>query len=408
MSWAPAPALGLGANRRQFSLLVLVNAFVGAMVGIERSVVPLLARDEFGIASATLALSFIAAFGATKAIANLFAGHLGDRYGRKRILVAGWLAAIPVPLLVIWAPSWGWVIAANILLGVNQGLAWSMTVVMKVDLAGPRRRGLALGLNEAAGYVAVAVAAFGAGALAAAHGPRPAPFVLGAGIAATGLFLSVRFVAETAGHVRAEDTGAAARPFGEAFRAVAGRDPTLAAAAQAGLVNNLNDAMIWGLVPIYLAARGLTVGRIALVAAAYPVVWGLGQLATGALSDVIGRKPPIVAGLLVQAGAIAVFPLLSSFAGWLCASAVMGAGTALVYPTLIAVVGDVAAPGWRGAAIGAYRFWRDAGYAVGAVATGLASDAFGQRAAILVVAVVTAISGGIVIRRMRETVPRTA
>ena len=408
-----APTLGLRANWRQFTLLVVVNAFVGAMVGIERTVLPLLARDEFGIAAASVTLSFLVGFGITKAFANLAAGHLADRVGRKRVLVAGWLAALPVAPMIIWAPSWNWVVAANVLLGLNQGLAWSTTVNMKIDLAGPKRRGLALGLNEAAGYGAVALAALVTAWIAAAYGPRPWPFVLGIGIALVGLVLSIGWVHETHHHVREEarhhdDGSAADRSFRHTFVTTSLRDPSLSAVCQAGLVNNLNDALIWGLVPVFLAAEGLSVGRIGVVAAVYPASWGLAQLATGAWSDRVGRKPLIVAGLWLQALGIAALALLDSYGAWIAAALAMGVGTALVYPTLIAAIGDRAHPAWRASAVGVYRLWRDLGYAAGGLLVGFTADAVGNRSAILVVAAITAGSGLVVGARMRETMRHPA
>jgi len=406
------PTLGLRANWRQFTLLVVVNAFVGAMVGIERTVLPLLASDDFGIAAASVTLSFLVAFGITKAFANLAAGHLADRHGRKRVLVAGWLAALPVAPMIIWAPSWSWIVAANVLLGVNQGLAWSTTVNMKIDLAGPERRGLALGLNEAAGYGAVALAALITGSIAAAHGPRPWPFVLGIGIAIVGLVLSVGLVRETHGHAHEEarhhDAGGAERSFRETFVTTSVRDRSMSAICQAGLVNNLNDALIWGLVPVFLASEGLSIGRIGVVAAVYPASWGLAQLGTGAWSDHVGRKPLIVAGLWLQALGIAALALLEGYGAWIAAALAMGIGTAFVYPTLIAAIGDRAHPAWRASAVGVYRLWRDLGYAVGGLLVGFTADALGSRSAILVVAVLTAGSGIVVATRMREAASTSA
>ncbi len=401
------PTLGLGPNWRQFTLLVVVNAFVGAMVGIERTVLPLLAERDFGIASASATLAFLVAFGLTKGLANLAAGHLADRYGRKRVLVAGWVAALPVAPMIIWAPSWGWVVAANVFLGVNQGLAWSMTVNMKIDLAGPARRGLALGLNEAAGYGAVALAAAITGAIAASHGPRPWPFVLGIGIALVGLALSAGLVRETHHHAREEarlhDGDADGRQsFRTTFVTTTVRDPSLSAVCQAGLVNNLNDALVWGLVPVFLAGQGLSVGRIGVVAAAYPASWGIAQLATGAWSDRVGRKPLIVAGLWLQALGIAGLAAVDGYLWWTGCALAMGLGTALVYPTLIAAIGDRAHPTWRASAVGVYRLWRDLGYAVGGLLVGVVTDAFDAPVAILVVAGLTAGSGVVVARRMRD------
>jgi MFS family permease len=405
--------LGLRANLAQFSLLVAVNALVGGMLGQERTVLPLLADQVFGLADYTVALTFIVAFGVTKASTNFVAGALADRYGRKPVLLAGWLVGIPVPLLIILAPSWNWVVAANVLLGVNQGLTWSTTVVMKIDLVGPIRRGLAMGLNEAAGYGAVAVTAVATGYLAERYGLRPQPFFLGVAYAALGLGLSLFAVRETRPHARVEAAAHVAadnRPHLSAglttrqvFAQTSLREPALSAASQAGLVNNLNDGMAWGLFPILFAAYGLSVDRIGLLVALYPAVWGLGQLLTGALSDRFGRKRFIVAGMWLQAGALALIGGGTSFAVWMCGALLLGAGTALVYPTLLAVVGDVAHPAWRARSVGVYRLWRDAGFAVGALLSGLVADTYGIPAAIWVVAGITAISGTMVAVKMYET-----
>jgi MFS family permease len=406
------PRFGLAANWRQFTLLVVVNAFVGAMVGIERTVVPLLAEDEFGIASASAALSFLVAFGLVKAATNLAAGHFSDRFGRKPLLVAGWVAALPVAPMIIWAPSWGFVVAANVLLGVNQGLAWSTTVIMKIDLAGPRRRGLAMGLNEAAGYGAVAVAAFVTAELASRYGPRPAPFILGIGIAITGLVLSAVFVRETRGHAeeeaRLQAQPSAPRSFRTTFIETSVRDPSLSAVCQAGLVNNLNDAMVWGLVPLFLAREGLSLSEIGVITAIYPASWGLAQLATGAWSDRAGRKPLIMAGLWLQAAGIFGFVAAGSYPGWVTSALAMGLGTALVYPTLIAAIGDRAHPVWRASAVGIYRLWRDLGYAVGGLLVGVITDVVGMSSAIVTVGILTATSGVVVAGRMRDALPARA
>jgi MFS family permease len=400
------PRFGLAANWQQFTLLVVVNAFVGAMVGTERTVLPLLARSEFGIASASAALSFLVAFGIVKAITNLAAGHFSDRYGRKPLLVLGWVAALPVAPMIIWAPSWAVVVAANVFLGINQGLAWSTTVIMKIDLAGPRRRGLALGLNEAAGYGAVAVAAYVTGVLASRYGPRPAPFLLGIAIALTGLVLSAAFVRETRGYAEEEARShprlEAPRPLRTTFLETTLRDRSLSAICQAGFVNNLNDAMVWGLVPIFLAHEGLSIGRIGVVAAVYPAAWGVGQLVTGAWSDHVGRKPLIVAGLWLQAAGIVGLVVASGYSGWILAALTMGLGTALVYPTLIAAIGDRAHPAWRASAVGVYRLWRDLGYAAGGLLVGITADAVDESAAIIVVGILTAASGLIVALRMQD------
>jgi MFS family permease len=405
--------LGLRANAGQFALLVGVNALVGGMVGQERSIVPLFAVDLFGLTTAAAGLAFLVAFGLTKAITNLVAGALADRVGRKPVLVAGWFVGLPVPFLLILAPDWGWVIVANVLLGINQGLTWSTTVLMKIDLAGPRRRGLALGLNEASGYVAVAVVAFLTGVIAESAGLRPAPFFLGIAIAGLGLGASVLFVRETHGFALREGVAAAAAPASPGADArwlrLALRgsvtDRTLSAAAQAGLVNNLNDALAWGLLPVVQAAAGLSLGEIGILAGAYPATWGIVQVATGALSDRIGRKRLIVTGMLTQAVAIGAIAAWTGFVPWLAAAVLLGLGTAMVYPTLIAVVVDVAEPSRRGSVAGVYRFWRDFGFAAGAILVGFLADRFGPTAAIGVVAGLTAASGVVVLVRMRETRP---
>jgi MFS family permease len=402
-------AVGLRANWRQFSLLVLVNAFVGAMVGLERTVLPLLAQAEFGLASKSAVLSFIATFGIVKAIINFFAGRLSDRYGRKRVLLAGWLAGLPVPFLVIWAPSWSWIVVANVLLGLNQGLAWSMTVIMKIDLVGPKRRGLAMGLNEFSGYLAVAFAALGTGYIAQAYGLRPEPFYLGIACAAMGLLLSLLFVQETHQHAAAEsESGMADRELQPSAREIltaSWRDPALGSASQAGMVNNLNDGLAWGLFPLFFAEAGLDLARIGILSFTYPAVWGLAQVWTGALSDRIGRKVLIASGMLLQGAALAAIALLHGFPEWVGATALLGLGTAMVYPTLLAAVGDVAAPRSRGSAVGAYRFWRDLGYPVGALFAGTLADFFGMRWSIGGVALVTFASGLLVAGRMPETLP---
>jgi len=390
--------LGLRANAAQFSLLVGLNALVGAMVGLERSVLPLVGEQEFGLASRVAILSFVVAFGIAKAFTNLGAGVLADRVGRKRLLVVGWVFALPVPALIAFAPSWGWIVAANVLLGVNQGLAWSMTVVMKIDLAGPARRGLALGLNEAAGYLGVAVTAFLTGALAATYAPRSVIWIGALVIAVTGLAVSYLFVRDTGQHVAHEqrDHGADGKALSlrEAFVAGTFAQPVLRACSQAGLVNNLNDALAWGLAPLYLAANGASAREIGIVAAVYPALWGAGQLATGWLSDHTGRKPLIVLGMLVQSVGLAVLVLGGgSFAPALVAAALLGVGTALVYPTLIAAVSDAVQPRDRAPVVGVYRFWRDAGFALGALLAGVVADSAGAGTAIAVVAGLTAASG---------------
>jgi len=391
--------------------LVAVNALVGGMVGQERTILPLLADRVFGIAAFTASMTFIVAFGVTKALTNLAAGSLSDRYGRKPVLIAGWLVGIPVPLLLIWAPSWGWVIAANILLGVNQGLTWSTTIIMKIDLVGPRRRGLAMGFNEAAGYIAVAVTALATGWLAAKYGLRPVPFYLGIAFAALGLGLSSALVRETrdyasleaATHVPVNTDHHDELTGRRIFVLTSFRERALSAASQAGLVNNLNDGVAWGLFPILFASSGLGDARIGVLAALYPAVWGVGQMGTGWLSDQLGRKWLIASGMILQAVGIALVAAASTFAPWALAAILMGAGTALVYPTLLAVIGDVAHPAWRARSVGVYRLWRDLGYAIGALLAGVTADLFGIRPAIALIAAITAVSGLVVAVRLYET-----
>jgi MFS family permease len=393
-----AVRLGLRANAPQFALLVGINALVGAMVGLERSVLPLIGEQDYGLVSKTAILTFVVAFGATKALTNLAAGTLADRVGRKRLLVLGWLLALPVPLLIGIAPTWGFVVVANLFLGACQGLAWSMTVVMKIDLVGPRRRGLALGFNEAAGYLGVAATAFVTGLLASSIAPRTVVWVGGAVIAAAGLVLSAVFVRDTHAHVTAEqaDHGSRAHKISlrEAFPLVSYRDPVLRACSQAGLVNNLNDALAWGLAPLYLAANGATSSQVGAVAAVYPAVWGLGQLGTGWLSDHIGRKPLIALGMLVQGVALGLLVAGGdAFLTALLAAILLGVGTAMVYPTLIAAVSDAVEPRDRAQAVGIYRFWRDAGFVAGGLTAGIVADLAGTSGAIVLVAALTAASG---------------
>ena len=390
--------LGLRENLAQFSLLVGITGFVGAMVGLERSTLPLIGHEDFGLASNAAVLSFIVAFGLAKALTNLGAGALAQRVGRRRLLIAGWAVALPVPVLLAVAPSWAWIVAANLLLGINQGLAWSMTVVMKIDLVGPRRRGFALGLNEAAGYGGVAVAAAASGWLASAFAPRDVLVVASAVIAITALVLSVLFVRDTAAYVALEqadhgDEGGAPR-LPVAFADATWRRPALRSCSQAGLVNNLNDALAWGLVPLFLAAHRASIGQVGLVAGIYPAVWGAGQILTGAWSDRVGRKPLIVAGMLLQAGALGLLALSDGRFGLAAFAAVLlGIGTALVYPTLIAAISDAVTPIARAPTVGVYRFWRDMGYAVGGLIAGTVADAIGFGGAIAVVAGLTAASG---------------
>lgn len=406
----PAPRLGLRENWEQFVLLVVVNAFVGGMVGLERTVVPLLAEQDFGEVSRTVALSFIVSFGIVKALANLGAGHFSDRIGRKPILVAGWIVGLPVPFLIMVAPSWGWVVFANVLLGINQGLCWSTTVIMKIDLVGPARRGMAMGLNEAAGYLSVAGAALASGFVASSYGLRPEPFYLGVLFAVTGLLLSVFTVHDSHGHARREaalhDAGTTTRAgpsFREVFALASWRDRRLFATSQAGLINNLNDGMAWGLFPLFFAAGGLGLDQISVLAAIYPGVWGLAQLLTGALSDRFGRKGLIAGGMWVQAAGIFLILLTEGFRPWALGAVLLGLGTAMVYPTLLATIGDVAHPEWRASAVGVYRLWRDGGYAIGALLAGAIADLLGLKWAIGTVGLLTLGSGVVVATVMTET-----
>jgi MFS family permease len=404
----PDVRLGLRENLPQFSLLVLVNAFVGAMVGMERSILPAVAEHDFRLAARAAALSFIVVFGVSKALTNYLAGRLSDRLGRKRVLVAGWLVALPVPFLLMWAPTWAWVLVANAFLGVSQGLTWSTTVIMKIDLAGPKNRGLAMGLNEFAGYFAVAASALATGYVASTYGLRPQPFYLGVGFAGAGLFLSALLVRETKPHASHEaklsDAQSDHTPSQrEVFALTSFLDRNLSSVSQAGLVNNLNDGMAWGLFPILFAVSGLALEEIGWLAAIYPAVWGIGQLFTGALSDSIGRKWLIVSGMWTQAAGIVVTLLSKAFAGFAVGGVLLGLGTAMVYPTLLAAIGDVAHPSWRASAVGVYRLWRDLGYAVGALLAGVVADAFGIRVAIALVAAVTFGSGLVAALRMKET-----
>ncbi len=407
---SPHRTLGLRENWSQFTLLVLVNAFVGGMVGIERTVLPLLAREEFGLASYSATLSFIVSFGLVKAITNLFAGAMSEWAGRKRTLVVGWIIGLTVPLIIMLAPDWSWIMFANVLLGINQGLCWSTTVIMKIDLVGPVRCGLAMGLNEAAGYLAVAVASFSAGYLAAITNLRPEPFWLGIIFALAGLLISVFFVHETKEfaiieanqrqHLAPDPTKR--ETFASIFLLTSWRNRNLFAVSQAGMINNLNDGMAWGLFPVFFTMAGLPLGDVSILVALYPAVWGILQLVTGTLSDHLGRKRLIVGGMLLQAIAIWILLVVTNFWIWAGASALLGLGTALVYPTLPAAIGDVAHPSWRATAVGVYRFWRDSGYVIGAVLAGFLADILSVPWSIGIVGGLTFGSGVLVALVMKE------
>ncbi|NUP11856.1 MAG: MFS transporter [Polyangiaceae bacterium] len=406
--------LGLRENLPQFSLLVVVNAFVGAMVGLERTLLPPIAEQDFHLAAKAAVLSFIVVFGITKALTNYLAGRLSDRFGRKHVLVGGWLVAVPVPFLLMWAPTWSWVLFANALLGVSQGLTWSTTVIMKIDLAGAQRRGLAMGLNEFAGYFAVAASALATGFVAARYGLRPEPFYLGVGFVAIGLSLSAFVVRETKHHVAAESNLHGSLPSNEmptqreVFWRTSLGDKNLSSISQAGLVNNLNDGMAWGLFPLFFAAADMDFAKIGTLAAIYPATQGVGQLFTGAWSDRVGRKWLIAGGMWVQAVGIGIVVVSSSYGGFALGATLLGVGTAMVYPTLLAAIGDVAHPSWRASSVGVYRLWRDLGYAIGAVLAGVTADALGLPAAMWLVAALTLASGVVVAVRMNETLRRDA
>jgi len=405
--------LGLRENISQFSLLVLVNAFVGAMVGLERSILPAIAEGEFLLTAKTAMLSFIVVFGVAKAITNYGTGRLADRFGRKRLLVAGWLVAAPVPFLLMWAPSWTWVLIANLFLGISQGLTWSTTVIMKIDLVGAKQRGLAMGLNEFAGYLAMAASAVATSWVASRYGVRPEPFYIGAAYVVAGLALSIFLIRETQHHANYESSFAGGPPGGgslssrEVFWRSTLFDRNLSSVSQAGMVNNLNDGMAWGLFPVVFAAAGMSLAQVGLLAAFYPAVWGVGQLATGAMSDRVGRKPLIVWGMWMQAAGIGLTAIAKEFGGFVAGALVLGVGTAMVYPTLLAAIGDVAHPSWRASSVGVYRLWRDLGYAIGALLAGITADAFGLAAALWLIAGLTFASGLVSAVRMSETLGTT-
>ncbi len=402
---APYIKLGLKENIGLFSLLVLINAFVGAMVGLERTILPRLAQEEFHVLAKTAILSFIVVFGLTKALTNYFAGRLSDQMGRRRVLILGWIFAIPVPFILIWAPSWNWIIFANLFLGISQGLTWSTTVIMKIDLVGPEKRGFAMGLNEFAGYFAVALSAWATGYIASKFSVRPEPFYLGIFYVVMGLFLSVFFSKETLHYAHHESKNYSEDKLTqkEIFFKTTFTDKNLSSVSQAGFVNNLNDGMAWGLFPILFASFNLNLGQIGWLAAIYPATWGIFQLFTGHLSDVFGRKWLIVWGMWIQAIGIALTALSTSFLYFGFAGVLLGLGTAMVYPTLLATIGDVAHPSWRASSVGIYRLWRDSGYAIGAITSGVIADIYGIHSAIWSIAVLTFFSGLVTAMRQEET-----
>jgi MFS family permease len=393
--------LGLKENWQQFTLLVMINAFVGGMVGLERSILPKIAEVEFHIAAKTAILSFIVVFGIVKAFTNFSAGALSNKLGRKNLLTLGWLFGIPVPFVLMFANNWGWIVAANVLLGINQGLAWSSTVIMKIDIVGQKQRGLATGLNESAGYIAVAIVAFFTGWIAAEHGLRPYPFYIGIGLSLFGFFFSWSLVKDTERHVAAETVSSKLPRLTNIFWETTWKNKNLGSVTQAGLINNLNDGMVWGLLPILLASKGLTIRQIGLVTAMYPAVWGIGQLFTGKMADIFCKRDLMFIGMLVQGMTLVALIFAGSITQFMILSIILGAGTALVYPTFLASVAENAHPADRASTLGVFRFWRDLGYAIGAVLTGVIADAFGVDASVVVIGVLTIFSSGVIFYRMK-------
>ena len=388
--------LGLKENWKQFSLLVLVNAFVGGMVGLERSILPEIAEKEFGIAATSAILSFIVVFGVVKAISNYYAGALANRFGRKNLLVLGWIFAIPIPFILIYAENWNWIIAANVLLGINQGLAWSSTVVMKIDLVGEKQRGFAMGLNEFAGYFAVAVVAFLTGWIASEYGVRPYPFYLGIGLMILGLLFSIFLIKDTRHHVAKEEGSSGMLRLKNIFWDTTWKDKNLGSVSQAGLINNLNDGMAWGLFPILLSGKGFNLEQIGIVTALYPAVWGIGQLFTGRMADIFSKKDMLFIGMLLQAIVLVILVWAETMTHFVILSALLGWGTAMVYPTFLATIADNTHPQDRAKSIGVFRLWRDLGYAIGAILTGVIADLVSIEAAIMLIGILTLISAGII------------
>jgi MFS family permease len=393
-------SLGLKENWQQFGLLVIVNAFVGGMVGLERSIIPQLAETEFGLSSKSAILSFIVAFGITKAIANYFTGRLANKIGRRNLLIIGWLLALPIPIIIIYANAWSWIIVANMLLGISQGLTWSSTVVMKMDLVGEKQRGLAMGINEFAGYLAVGIVAFLTGFIAEKYGVRPYPFYIGILISILGLLLSVIWVKDTKIFVLQETNNSTIINTENVFWTTTFKDKTLSSVTQAGLVNNLNDGMIWGLLPILLLQLKLNNQNIGIITAIYPTFWGIGQLFTGKMSDIYSKKKMLFWGMFVQGIAIVLLVFAKDFHILAILSAFLGIGTALVYPTFLSTIAQVTNPNQRAESIGTFRLWRDLGYAFGAIISGITADIFGIQYAIILIGIITIISAIIIQTRM--------
>lgn len=398
-----APRFGLQTNWKQFSLLVVINAFVGAMVGLERSIFPEFAEKVFGITSTTAILSFIAAFGISKAITNYFTGRLVAEFGRKKVLVAGWLVALPVPIVLINATAWQWVILANVLLGVSQGITWSTAVIMKIDLVGERQRGLAMGLNEFAGYFTVGIMAWLSSWISMRYGIKPYPFYVGLFVALTGLLLSLIWVKDTTSFVRLEATQSKQTHYQDIFWATTLKDRNLSSVTQAGFVNNFNDGMMWGLFPIFLASLLLNTSEIGLLVALYPAAWGIAQLFTGRLADLYSKKEMLFWGMLLQGLAIVAIPFSSSYDMMAVLSVLLGLGTAWVYPTFLAAIAALTHPTQRAESLGTFRFWRDMGYAIGALFSGFITDIWNTKWAIFIVGMITLLSAMIIKVRMKTS-----
>lgn len=392
--------LGLKENWKQFTLLVVINGFVGGMVGLERSILPQIAEQEFAIAARTAILSFIVVFGITKAITNYYTGTLANRFGRKNLLVAGWIVGLPVPFMLMFAPDWNWILAANILLGINQGLTWSSTVVMKIDLVGEKKRGLAMGINESAGYIAVALVAFLTGWIAGEYGLRPYPFIIGIVLVILGLILSILFIKDTRQHVNLETSTSSLPRLKNIFRETTWTNKNLGSVTQAGLINNLNDGMAWGIFPILLATKGFSLPQIGIVTAVYPAVWGIGQLITGKLSDILCKKDLLYTGMMLQAIALIALLWAQTMIHFIVLSSLLGWGTAMVYPTFLASIAENTHPLDRAKSIGIFRLWRDLGYAIGAIITGIIADLLSINAAILLIGILTLGSSLIIQKRM--------